>query len=60
MEGSGHTVFFLKSGWMHLPGFEQAAKLFHRFPEILKIAQKVEKGAGYMVPVKGKEIEELE
>lgn len=56
---AGHTMFFLKSGWMHLQGFEQAAKLFHRFPDILKLAEKAPRGGGYLVPVKGSKIDML-
>ncbi len=59
-KAAGHTIFFLKSGWMHLQGFEQASKLFHRFPDILKLAQKAKKGSGYIVPVTGKQIKGLD
>ena len=55
---AGHTIFFLKSGWIHLPLWEQASKLFHVFPEIIRRAKKAKKGAGFMVPIRGS-IEDL-
>lgn len=50
---AGHTIFFLKNGWIQLPLWEQAAKLFHVFPNILKKAQKARRGSGFMIPVRG-------
>ncbi len=50
---AGHTIFFLKHGWTHLPLWEQTAKLFHLFPEILRQAQKAKRGSGFMIPVRG-------
>lgn len=56
---AGHTIFFLKPAWMHLPRFEQAAKLFHIFPEIQKLSRKSKPGTGFIVPVRGLKIEEM-
>jgi hypothetical protein len=50
---AGHPIFFLKPGWTHLPRWDSASKLFHRFPEILKLAQKAKPGDGFFVPIKG-------
>jgi PIN like domain len=53
---AGHPIFFLKPAWMYLGGWEQASKLFHRFPEILKLAAKAKPGDAFLVPVKGEKI----
>jgi PIN like domain len=53
---AGHPIFFLKPAWMHLSGWEQASKLFHRFPEILNLAAKAKPGDAFQVPVKGEKI----
>ena len=55
---AGHTIFFLRNGWTHIQLWEQAAKLFHIFPDIVKRARKAKQGAGFMVPVRGA-IEEI-
>lgn len=51
---AGHPTFFLKSNWVHQPLWEQASRLFHLFPEILKRAEKARKGDAFLVPFKGK------
>lgn len=51
---AGHPTFFLKSNWVHQPLWEQASRLFHLFPEILKRAAKARKGDAFLVPFKGK------
>jgi PIN domain-containing protein len=56
---AGHPVFFLKHAWTHVHGWESASKLFHRFPEILKLAQKANPGDGFKVPIKGDKIEKI-
>jgi PIN like domain len=50
---AGHPIFFLKPAWTHIPLWESASKLFHRFPEIIKLAQKATQGDGFLVPVSG-------
>ena len=50
---AGHPIFFLKPAWTHLQRWEAASKLFHRFPEILKLSQKAKPGDGFFVPLKG-------
>ena len=57
---AGHPIFFLKHAWTHLSGWESASKLFHRFPEILKLAEKAKRGDGFMIPVKGEKITKIE
>lgn len=56
---AGHPIFFLKHAWMNLDGWEQASKLFHRFPEGLRLAEKAKPGDGFMVPVRGEKIEKI-
>jgi PIN like domain len=50
---AGHPIFFLKPAWIHLQIWEFASKLFHCFPEIMKLAQKARPGSGFLVPVRG-------
>jgi PIN like domain len=50
---AGLPIFFLKHGWADLNGWEKAAKLFHHFPEILKLAQRAKPRDAYVIPVKG-------
>jgi hypothetical protein len=57
---AGHPIFFLKPAWMNLSGWEQASKLFHRFPEILKLAAKAKPGDAFQVPIKGEKIGTIE
>jgi PIN like domain len=56
---AGHPIFFLKHAWTNVHGWESASKLFHRFPEILKLAQKANPGDGFWVPIKGDKIEKF-
>lgn len=55
----GHPTFFLKAHWVHQPLWEQASRLFHLFPEILKHAEKARAGDAFVVPFKGGKIEKL-
>ena len=57
-QAAGHPMFFLKKGWMSLPSWESASKLFHHFPEIIKLAAKANPGDAFLVPLSGK-IEKL-
>ena len=57
---AGHPIFFLKDAWTHLPGWESASKLFHRFPDILKLAQKAKQGDAFMITVKGEKIAKID
>jgi len=50
---AGHPIFFFKHAWVHQLFWEQASRLFHLFPEILKRAEKARAGAAFLVPFKG-------
>jgi hypothetical protein len=51
---AGHTTFFLKPGWTHLPFWEQANKLTKCFPDLLKRAMQASRGTCFSVGVNGK------
>jgi hypothetical protein len=51
---AGHPIFFFKYAWLQQTVWEQASRLFHLFPEILKRAEKARAGDSFMVPFKGK------
>jgi hypothetical protein len=51
---AGHTIFFLKPGWLKMPFWDQAQKFVKCFPEILKKAERAQPGASFMVTVNGK------
>ena len=51
---AGHTIFFLKPGWVSLLFWEQAAKFTKCFPSIIEHALRAERGAGFSVTVNGK------
>lgn len=51
---AGHPIFFFKYAWVQQVFWEQASRLFHLFPEILKRAAKARTGDSFMVPFKGK------
>lgn len=51
---AGHTMFFLKPGWTHLPFWQQVEKLAKCFPEILERALQAHPGDGFLVGVNGK------
>jgi len=50
---AGHPMFFLNPGWRNLVRWEFASKLFHRFPDIIKRAEKANRGDGFVIPVSG-------
>ena len=51
---AGHTMFFLKTGWIDLPFWVQAWKLVKCFPEIIALAEKARIGDSFFVTVSGK------
>ena len=51
---AGHTVFFLKSGWINLPFWIQASKFTKCFPEIIARAKGANRGDSFTVSVNGK------
>jgi hypothetical protein len=51
---AGHTIFFLKPGWLKLTFWEQAHKFVKCFPEIIKDAEQAASGSSFIVSVSGK------
>ncbi len=51
---AGHTIFFLKPGWVNLPFWDQANKFTKCFPDLIKIAERAERGSAFFVTVNGK------
>jgi len=55
---AGHTVFFLKPGWLDLTFWAQANKFTRCFPQIIEHAKRAGRGAAFVVTVNGK-VQEL-
>lgn len=55
---AGHTIFFLKPGWVNIPFWEQANKFTKCFPALIKEAERAERSSAFIVTVNGK-IEKL-
>lgn len=51
---AGHTIFFLKPGWLRLSFWEQAQKFVKCFPEIISKAERAGNGAAFVVSASGK------
>lgn len=51
---AGHTIFFLKPGWITQPFWTQAWKFVKCFPEIVAVAEKASTGDSFFVSVNGK------
>jgi hypothetical protein len=51
---AGHTIFFLKPGWLKLNFWDQAQKFVKCFPQILKAAERAKRGSAFIVSVNGK------
>jgi hypothetical protein len=51
---SGLTVFFLAKGWTNLPLLLQHSKLSLILDDIIAEALRAQRGAGYLISVKGK------
>jgi hypothetical protein len=51
---AGHTIFFLKPGWTDLRFLEQANKFTKCFPDLIKEAERAERGSAFIVSVNGK------
>lgn len=51
---AGHTIFFLKPGWVNLPFWDQANKFTKCFPELIGVALRAERGSAFFVTVNGK------
>jgi PIN like domain len=50
----GHTIIFLKPGWVSLPFWTQAYKFTKCFPTIIERALRAEPGDSFVVAVNGK------
>lgn len=53
-KATGHTIFFLKSGWTNIPFWEQVRKLAKCFQELAETAQAAKPGASFVVTVNGR------
>lgn len=51
---AGHTIFFLKRGWLNLLFWEQAHKFTKCFPQIIEKARTAKRGSSFIVSVNGK------
>jgi PIN like domain len=51
---AGHTIFFLKPGWLKLNFWDQAQKFVKCFPQMLKTAERAKRGSAFVVSVSGK------
>ena len=51
---SGLPIFFFKKAWLKQLFWEQASRLCHLFPQIMKLANRARPGDAYLVPFKGK------
>ncbi len=51
---AGHTIFFLKKGWLNLQFWEQAHKFVKCFPQIIEKAKAAKRGTSFFVSVNGK------
>jgi len=56
---AGHPIFFLKPAWAHQAPWELASRLFHVFPDILKLAERAKPGDTFLVPFKSGKITKL-
>lgn len=53
-QAAGHTIFFLKASWMHIPFWQQVHKLAKCFPDIIERARRAKPGAGFQVTIHAK------
>lgn len=51
---AGHTIFFLKPGWLNLRFWDQANKFTNCFPDLIEEAEDAERGSAFSVSVNGK------
>jgi hypothetical protein len=51
---AGHTIFFLKPGWLKMDFWHQAQKFVKCFPEIIREAERATDGSSFLVSVNGK------
>ena len=53
-KAAGHTIFFLKPGWLKMKFWDQAQKFVKCFPEIIEKAERAARGDSFIVTVNGK------
>ena len=51
---AGHTIFFLKAGWLEMGFWEQAQKFVKCFPEMIARAKRAASGSSFIVSLNGK------
>jgi hypothetical protein len=51
---AGHTIFFLKPGWLKMTFWDQAQKFVKCFPDIIKTAERAKRASSFIVSVNGK------
>jgi hypothetical protein len=51
---AGHTIFFLKPGWLNMKFWDQAQKFTKCFPQIIETAKRARPGSSFMVSTSGK------
>ena len=51
---AGHTIFFLKPGWLKMNFWDQAHKFVKCFPEIIKAAGRARQGSSFIISVNGR------
>jgi hypothetical protein len=50
---AGHTIFFLKPGWLKMRSWDQAQKFVKAFPRIIETAERAKRGSIFTVGVNG-------
>lgn len=56
---SGLTAFFFGHGWANMGYWKQAEAIVRWWPQIVLEATRAEPGTGYMIPLKGKELQPI-
>lgn len=56
---SGLTMFFLERGWAHIGLWNMAWKMVKWWPEIISQAERITRGVGFRIPVRGAKLKLL-
>lgn len=51
---AGHTIFFLKPGWLKMKFWDQAQKFVKYFPDVIEQAARAQRGTSFMITVNGR------
>lgn len=51
---AGHTIFFLKPGWLNMNFWDQAQKFTKCFPQIIENANQAKRGSSFIISTNGK------